>query len=429
MSYQTGLSGLTAASQNLDVIGNNIANASTVGMKSSTAEFADLVASAIGSGSMANTPGIGTPVSNIAQNFSQGNVNITGNSTDVAINGDGFFQVTQSDGSTAYTRDGQFQLDKNGFLMTSSGANVMGYPTDNTGKVTNTTTQKLQLPTGAPIGANATSSIVATLNLNASTPTATTGTAATQFGTTVTAYDAQGDAVPVSLYFVKSALDTWNVYGSSAAATADLSTNPTAIAGGTAGTSMFQMVFNPDGTLNTTVTPATPTITLQSVNTNIQNNDAAGNPLLPGQFQATLDISKATEYGTSFAVSSLTQNGYTAGQFTGLSIDNKGVITTTYSNGQTLESGGMIALATFRNAQGLTPTGGGLFHETYKSGAALMGDPTIGNFGALQAGAVEQSNVDLTSELVNMMTAQRNYQANAQTIKTQGQIMQTLVNL
>jgi len=427
MSYQTGLSGLTAASQNLDVIGNNIANASTVGMKSSTAEFADLVASAIGSGSMANTPGIGTTVSTIAQNFSQGNINITGNSTDVAINGDGFFQVTQSDGSTAYTRDGQFQLDKNGFIMTSSGANVMGYPTDNTGNVTSTTTQKLQLPTGAPIAANATSSIVAAMNLNASTPVATTGTAPTQFGTTVTAYDTQGVAVPVSLYFVKSATDTWNVYDSSAAATADLATNPTAITGGAAGTSVFQMVFNPDGSLKTPT--AAPTITLQSQNTNIQNNDAAGNPLLPGQFQATLDISKATEYGTSFAVSSLTQNGYTAGQFTGLSIDNKGIITTTYSNGQTLESGGMIALATFRNAQGLTPTGGGLFHETYKSGAALMGDPTIGNFGALQAGAVEQSNVDLTSELVNMMTAQRNYQANAQTIKTQGQIMQTLVNL
>ena len=427
MSYQTGLSGLTAASQNLDVIGNNIANASTVGMKSSTAEFADLVASAIGSGSMANTPGIGTTVSTIAQNFSQGNINITGNSTDVAINGDGFFQVTQSDGSTAYTRDGQFQLDKNGFIMTSSGANVMGYPTDNTGNVTSTTTQKLQIPTGAPIAANATSSIVAAMNLNASTPVATTGTAPTQFGTTVTAYDTQGVAVPVSLYFVKSATDTWNVYDSSAAATADLATNPTAITGGAAGTSVFQMVFNPDGSLKTPT--AAPTITLQSQNTNIQNNDAAGNPLLPGQFQATLDISKATEYGTSFAVSSLTQNGYTAGQFTGLSIDNKGIITTTYSNGQTLESGGMIALATFRNAQGLTPTGGGLFHETYKSGAALMGDPTIGNFGALQAGAVEQSNVDLTSELVNMMTAQRNYQANAQTIKTQGQIMQTLVNL
>lgn len=418
MSFQTGLSGLTASSQNLDVIGNNIANASTVGMKSSTAEFANLVATAIGSGGMASTPGIGTTVSEISQNFSQGNVNVTGNSTDVAINGNGFFQVTQSDGSTAYTRDGQFQLDKNGNLITSSGAYVMGYPTDNAGNVTSTTTQKLQLPTGAPIAANQTTTITATMNLNASTPIATTTTPPLQFGTSVTAYDSQGVAIPVSLYFVKSNTDTWNVYNSSAAATTDVSTGATA--GGAAGTSIFQMTFNPDGSLATPTTAQS--ITLQSTNPNVGPN---GN----GTFTASLDVTKATEYGTSFAVSSLTQDGYTAGQFTGLSIDNRGIITTTYSNGQTLQSGGMIALATFRNTQGLTPTNAGLYQETYKSGPALMGDPTIGDFGSLQAGAVEQSNVDLTSQLVNMMTAQRDYQANAQTIKTQNTIMQTLVNL
>jgi flagellar hook protein FlgE len=155
-------------------------------------------------------------------------------------------------------------------------------------------------------------------------------------------------------------------------------------------------------------------------------------PTLPSivpPFKVSVDISKVTQYGTSFAVSNLTQDGYTSGEFTGLSIDGKGVITTQYSNGQTQKSGGMIALANFRNVQGLSPAGGGEYQESYKSGPAIMGQPTVGSFGQLRAGAVEESNVDLTAELVNMMTAQRSYQANAQTIKTQDQILSTLVNL
>jgi flagellar hook protein FlgE len=147
------------------------------------------------------------------------------------------------------------------------------------------------------------------------------------------------------------------------------------------------------------------------------------------QFTVATDITNVTQYGTNFAVSNLSQDGYTAGDFTGLSIDSKGVITTQYSNGQTMKNGGMIALANFRNVQGLQPTGAGQYQETFKSGAPVMGRPTVGSYGELRAGAVEESNVDLTAELVNMMTAQRNYQANAQTIKTQDQVMSTLVNL
>jgi flagellar hook protein FlgE len=152
-----------------------------------------------------------------------------------------------------------------------------------------------------------------------------------------------------------------------------------------------------------------------------------GAAVLP--FQVAVDVSGVTQYGTNFAVSNLSQDGYTSGEFTGLAIDNKGIITTRYSNGQTQKSGGMIALADFRNVQGLSPLGGGEFLESYKSGAPVLGKPTVGRFGELRSGAVEESNVDLTAELVNMMTAQRNYQANAQTIKTQDQIMQTIVNL
>jgi flagellar hook protein FlgE len=423
MSFQTGLSGLSAASQNLDVIGNNIANANTVGMKSSRGEFADLVASAIGAGGSSGLAGIGTAVAAVSQNFSQGNVNITGNALDVAINGGGFYQLTKTDGSTAYSRAGQFKLDKDGNIITNTGSFLMGYPTDVAGNTTSFTTGKLSVPTGAPIAAKATSTITAEFNLDARAPlpgTPGTTTTATQYGTSLTAYDSQGVATPVSLYFVKTAQDTWGAYDNAAAAQA-------AVAAVTAHTQptgqVLTMHFNTDGSLNTQTTTNPANITLST------DNLLIGAPATPGKFTATIDISKATQYGVNFAISSLSQNGYTSGEFTGLSIDNKGVITTRYSNGQTQKNGGMIALADFRNVQGLDPTGSGEYQESFKSGAAVMGQPTVGRFGELRAGAVEESNVDLTAELVNMMTAQRNYQANAQTIKTQDQIMSTLVNL
>jgi flagellar hook protein FlgE len=406
MSFQTGLSGLSASSKSLDVIGNNIANANTVGMKSSRAEFADLVASTLGTGS-SNNAGIGVAVTTIAQQFTQGNISITGNSLDVAINGGGFYQVTKTDGTSAYTRDGQFKLDKDGNIITNTGANVMGYPTDTLGVATSITPQKMVVPTGAPIAAKATSSILAEFNLDARAAVATTTTSPSQYGTSLTTYDSQGVAIPVSLYFIKQATDTWNVYDSLANATTDV----------TAGTSLlknFQMTFGTSGQL--TAPLVNPTLTITSPNANI------------GTFTSALDISKVTQFGTAFNVSNLTQDGYTAGELTGISIEPSGVITTRYSNGQT-QARGQISLADFRNVQGLAPIGSGEYLETYASGQPVQGAPGVGKFGELRAGALEESNVDLTAELVNMMTAQRNYQANAQTIKTQDQIMSTLVNL
>jgi len=405
MSFQTGLSGLNASSQSLDVIGNNIANANTVGMKSSRAEFADLVASTIGAGGSGNTPGIGTAVAAISQEFTQGNVSITGNSLDVAINGGGFFQLTKTDGSTAYSRDGQFKLDKDGNIITNTGSFLMGYPTDVTGATTSFTTQKLKVPTGAPIAAKPTTSITAEFNLDARAPTAIPSTSASQYGTSLIAYDSQGVQVPVSLYFVKSSLNTWDAYD-------NLATAQAAITNTNNSGSVATMVFGANGALTSPTTPQPITLTSPQ-----------------GTFPVNLDMTKATQFGVNFAISNLSQDGYTSGEFTGLSIDGKGIITTRYSNGQTMKDGGMVALADFRNVQGLNPTGGGEYQDTFKSGPPVMGQPTVGRFGELRSGALEESNVDLTAELVNMMTAQRNYQANAQTIKTQDQIMSTLVNL
>ncbi|MDD4945049.1 flagellar hook protein FlgE [Rhodoferax sp.] len=400
MSFQTGLAGLNASSRSLDVIGNNIANANTTGMKSSRAEFNDLIASSLGIGGGSGTQGgIGVAVGAIAQQFTQGNITITGNNLDVAINGGGFFQLTQSDGSTAYTRDGSFKLDKDGYIKTNTGAFVMGFDTDLTGKPTSTTATKRQLPTTAPIAASATTLIGAEFNLDARAAVATAGAVRTE-GTAITLYDSQGSEVPLSMYFERVATtttDNWDVYDAP-----------------TGGTLIASLSFGADGTLTTPAAPVSFTVT---------------NPhTVAGDITATIDFSKATQYGSSFAVSNLTQNGYAPGELTGLNINESGVITARYSNGQT-QYNGQLALADFRNVQGLQPLGGNAWSATFASGNALVGSPGVGRMGAIRSGALEESNVDLTAELVNMMTAQRSYQANAQTIKTQDQIMSTLVNL
>ena len=431
MSFQTGLSGLNASSKSLDVIGNNIANANTVGMKSSRAEFADIVASSLGAGGSGSAPGIGVSVATISQQFTQGNINITGNSLDVAVNGGGFFQVTKTNGSTAYTRDGQFKLDKDGNLLTNTGAALMGYPTDATGSATSITPQALSLPTGAPIPANATTTMIAEFNLDARAKDATQATAAgltpsprSTFGTSISVYDAQGVASSANLYFVKTdtVVNSWDVYAG-IDTTTPLVTYPVlgTIVFDTAGKVTAPLLAS--GTAGLTI----PAASIPSNNPNETILDANGIKVLPQAID--VDLAGVTQFGANFSVTNLSQDGYTAGEFTSLNIDGKGVISTTYSNGQTLKTGGMIALADFRNLQGLAPIGSGEYLETFKSGPVVMGQPGVGKYGELRAGAVEESNVDLTSELVNMMTAQRNYQANAQTIKTQDQIMSTLVNL
>ncbi len=404
MSFQTGLSGLNAASKSLDVTGNNIANANTIGMKSARAEFSDLVATSLGGGGGGSaSSGIGVSVATVSRQFTQGNINVTGNNLDVAITGGGFFQVTKTDGTTGYTRDGQFKLDKDGNLVTNAGSNIMGYTTNLLGVPTSVTPIKMSVPSGTPIPASATTAITAEFNLDSRVPVAaaaTPPTPRTTYGTSITTFDSQGAEGPLSLYFERVAstgTDNWDVY--------DVATG---------GTPLFQMQFDATGQL---VSPATaPVLTITTPS------------LITPNISATLDISKVTQFGSSFNVTNSTQDGYTSGELTGISISQSGGITTRYSNGQT-QVLGQIALANFRNEPALTPTGGGEYLETSTSGQPILGSPGVGKFGQLRSGALEESNIDLTAELVNMMTAQRAYQANAQTIKTQDQVMSTLVNL
>jgi flagellar hook protein FlgE len=393
MSFHQGLSGLNAASRSLDVIGHNIANANTVGMKSSRAEFAELYASSIHAAGTGQ--GIGVAVATVSQSFAQGNISVTGRDLDVAINGNGFFAVTMPDGSAQYSRDGQFKLDNQGRIVNNQGGQLMGYPTDADGRRVAAAMTPLSLPTGGLIPARQTETIRAGFNLDArAEPGADPlGT----YGTSVLVYDQQGIAYPVSLAFEKAGPNTWNAY--------------VAVDGEPFGAApAFAMMFNPDGTLQ----PVGPQpITIPSAN---------------GDFVVNLDIDGATQYGRAFSVASLDQDGYEAGELTGMQIDERGVIMARYSNGESVAAG-QIALVNFRNAQGLAPVSGNAWVATFASGDPIPGAPGEGQMGLLKAGALEDSNVDLTAELVNMMTAQRAYQANAQTIKTQDQVLGTLLNM
>ncbi|MFL9959912.1 flagellar hook-basal body complex protein [Paraburkholderia sediminicola] len=518
MGYQQGLSGLSAASSDLDVIGNNIANANTIGFKSGTAVFADLYANSVAT-AVNNQIGIGTQLAAVQQQFSQGTINSTGTALDVAINGNGFFQMSNN-GAVTYSRNGVFQLNSSGQIVNAEGLQVMGYAANASGIINSAQTVPLTVPT-TNIAPSPTTSITGQFNLNAqdalmlgaptttvTSPGGATATAAittasagtnndtytvsiggaapaltyTVSGTTgnppvadptvasmgtytsgqpitlgngqtvtitgaasgdsvtvtpapiafnqnspstynytssVPAYDTLGGSQTVNMYFAKTASNTWSVYAGVAGGAAQIIGQAQFSTSGTLST--FQqatIVPGPPATV-TFAAPATPgTVTFQ-----IPNTDGSGTPQT-----LSLNLTGTTQYGSTDGTNNLSQNGYAAGQLTNFSIGTTGVLTGNYSNGQTA-SLGQIVLANFNNPNGLVDLGNNEYQETAQSGVAQISTPGSTNHGTLQGGAVEESNVDLTSELVNLITAQRNYQANAQTIKTQQTVDQTLINL
>ncbi|HEV7914915.1 MAG TPA: flagellar hook protein FlgE [Albitalea sp.] len=419
MGFQQGLSGLNATSKNLEVIGNNIANANTYGAKASRAEFSDMYASAM-NGAGANSIGIGVSLETVSQQFTQGNIASSNNPLDLAVNGAGFFQVSDGKNPTMYTRNGQFKVDRDGFVVNSQGNKLMGYAADGAGTILPGQATPLQMPT-AGITPSATDRIKLEMNLDARSPV-TLPVAGPPIdmadpttynnATSLTVYDAKGQDVALTYYFQKSATDTWNVYITA-------NGTPLATSGGNPAASMA-IQFPANG--GAPVAPAGPvTLTIPA------STNAAGAATLAIP-NVALNVAGATQYGSPFGVTDLSQNGYAAGQLVGIQFESNGIVTARYSNGQS-KPAGQVEVATFRNPQGLQPMGGNSWARTFATGDPIVGVPGDGNLGALQSGALEESNVDMTAELVNMITAQRVYQANAQTIKTQDQVMQTLVNL
>ena len=420
MSFQQGLSGLNATSKNLEVIGNNVANANTFGAKSSRAEFSDMYASAM-NGAGASAIGIGVTLSAVTQQFTQGNITTSENPMDLAINGAGFFQVSDGKNPIMYTRNGQFKVDRDGYVVNSASDRLMGYPADGTGTILPGQARPLQMPT-AGITPQPTDKIRLEVNLDARSGTTLptvaplidlTDPSTYNNATSLTVYDAKGQDVALTYYFQKAATDTWNVY---------------VTANGTPLSVDAQNVPTPSTTINFPINGGTPTSPVGTVALDIPaSTNQQGAATLPITGVA-LNVSGATQYGSQFGVTDLSQNGYAPGQLVGIQFEANGIVTARYSNGQS-KPAGQVEVATFRNPQGLQPMGGNAWARTFSTGDPILGVPGDGSLGALQSGALEESNVDLTAELVNMITAQRVYQANAQTIKTQDQVLQTLVNL
>ncbi|MDP1650838.1 MAG: flagellar hook protein FlgE [Rubrivivax sp.] len=420
MSFQQGLSGLNATAQNLQIIGNNIANASTYGSKTARGEFSDVYAAAL-NGSGSHAIGIGTTLSTVAQQFTQGNISTTENPMDLAINGAGFFQVTDGKSPPLFTRNGQFKVDRDGYIVNNGGLRLMGYSADAQGLVQPGQAVALQLPT-AGVNPSPTREILMEMNLDsrravtepAAAPKIDFADAETyNNATSLTIYDVKGQEVALTYFFQKSAGDKWNVYATA---------NGVAI-GGTPPAPLATIEFPDDGSAPTA--PAGPILLPQFS----PGPNAAGADIVPfAAGDISLDLTKATQFGSPFGVTDLRQDGFSAGLLTAITIESNGIVTARYSNGRSRPAG-QIEIANFRNPQGLQPVGNNAWARTYASGDPVAGVPGDSALGNLQSGALEESNVDLTGELVSMITAQRAYQANAQTIKTQDQVLQTLLNL
>ena len=401
MAFSQAVSGLNAASSNLDVIGNNIANSATVGFKSATVSFADMFAD--------SKVGLGVKVAAVTQDFNDGTTTSTSRGLDVAISQSGFFRMTDSSGAVTYTRNGQFTLDANRNIVNANGLQLTGYPATGTPPTVQTGANPvgLSVPTTAmPAKATSTAALVANLNSTDSVPTTTpldiNNTSSYNSKASMTTYDSLGNEHNLNLYFTKTADNTWTVNvkdGSAADPTADVGS--------------FNMTFDTSGQMTSTATQA---VTLAGL-----NGSAATN------FTLSMTGSQQQNTGTS-TFGNPTQDGYKPGELTSYQINNDGTVVGNYSNEKT-QTLGQIALANFANPEGLKSEGNNVWSATASSGQALVGLAGTGNLGTLTAGALESSNVDLSKELVNMIVAQRNYQSNAQTIKTQDQILNTLVNL
>ena len=405
MSFNTALSGIQAASGDLGIIGNNIANSATTGFKSSRAEFADVYASSLLSSGTAI--GQGVRMQSVAQQFSQGSINFTDNPLDLAISGEGFFQL-QDSGSTVYSRAGNFKLDANGNVVNNEGFALMARQADTNGAITGAISP-LQL-TNAYIDANPTAALSAGVNFDAREPEMDSSwslvagvpdTAGYNSSTTTTIYDSLGNDHTISLYFSKldpvTNPNEWNVR--------------TLIDGTLQDTTA--VTFNSDGSYNA---PASIPVTWDP-----------GGGATPAQ-SFDMDLSSSTQFGSNFAVNSLSQDGYTAGQLLGVDVDDTGIVFARYSNGQS-QVVAQVVLANFANTQGLKPIGDTAWVETFSSGSPVVSEPGTAGLGLLQSNALEDSNVDLTEQLVRMIEAQRNFQANAQTIQAEDTVTQTIINL
>lgn len=421
MPFRSALSGINAAAQELRIIGNNVANASTTGFKQSRANFADVYASS-SSGGTANAIGAGVRLASVDQLFTQGNIGFTDSKLDMAINGEGFF-IMEENGSKIYSRSGQFQADRDGFIVNSTDQRLIVNTADDNGAITGAA-GPLRLDS-SNIPPESTSLIEVSVNLDSgqvppnTLPFDPDRPSSFNHSTSLTVYDSLGTSHLQSIYYVKTAnpneweqhifLDGQHLKGPADPATGLF--NPDKIQFNGAGSlSHINGITVPPGKINY------PAIDPQS----------GGDPM-----NITIDLQGSvpvTQFGGSFTVNSIKQNGYTSGRITGIDIDDTGIVRARFTNGQN-RTLGQVVLSNFANPNGLRQMGETNWAESFSSGPPLIGTPGAGSLGLIQSGALEGSNVDLTGQLVNMITAQRNFQANAQVISTADTVTQTVINI
>ncbi|SFV03049.1 flagellar hook-basal body complex protein [Pseudoduganella namucuonensis] len=516
--FQQGLSGLNAAAKSLDVIGNNIANASTVGFKGSQAQFADLYANSL-NGVSGNNAGIGVSVSRLAQQFTQGNIETTNNPLDISINGGGFFRTVTQSGAVQYSRNGQFQLDKDGTVINAQGQKLTGYLSTEDGVILQGAAAPIVIDSSDLVPV-ATTKANLELNLDSRSlvpervPFDALDPLTYNKQTVLDVFDSLGNPHVLSTYYVKTNANTWDVYAGSdgveivaAGVAAVVNTDPavaqaradyqTAVAtldpaqialantaySAVAGNAMVTALSAIPGVTQAQIDDLTAKFTAPTdvgaivgtnpdeinralaaaisapptkVGTLIFDQQGAINTTAMAELEAATGIPNSlpftislpifpatggveplviqanftgtTQYGIATSEKASTQDGYSSGTLERFAAGADGVITGQYSNGKSRPLA-QIVLANFTNVDGLTPLGGNAWAESAASGVPQIGAPNTGSLGQLRSSSVESSNVDLTAELVNMITAQRVYQANAQTIKTQDSVLQTLVNL
>ncbi len=421
MSFNTAVAGIKASGTSLEIIGNNISNAGTTGFKSSRGEFADVFATSL-LGSAGNAVGKGVSVSGVSQAFTQGNISFTNNVLDMAINGGGFF-VLNDDGTNVYSRAGNFQVDRSGFVVNPTGNRLQIFNTTAAG-VPTSGLDDLRIDSSL-IQPAATSLVNISANLDsrslvpatpwpgagfdafAAPPTAPSSDMFNA-STSATIYDSQGNAHVQSIYFVKTATQNeWEIH---------------TLIDGVTTSGPDTVTFDSSGQIPAAGLP-------------FQVNIAAWAPLdssgaATGAAAQTFDVdlSVLSQFGSDFSVTSIDQDGFTTGQLSGVEVGDAGIVFARFTNGQS-RALGQVALSSFTNSTGLQPLGGSIWGETFASGQPVFGGPGTNGLGTVQSGALEDSNVEVSQELVNMIVAQRNFQANAKVIQTEDAITQTVINL
>ena len=413
MSFRTAISGIRSATADLSTIGNNVANANTTGFKQSRTEFADVFASS-STGVSSNATGQGVNTSRVAQQFTQGNITFTDNNLDLAISGNGFF-VVDDNGAQLYSRDGAFGIDRDGFVVNSNSQKLKAFGSDSTGAI-NGTLGPLRIST-ANTSPRATSLVNFGANLDSQETVPTIGVfdpannSSFNSTTATTVYDSLGGSPLLQLYFVKTGDGAWNLHsyvdGNSVGGTVDGTGAPLTVSN--------PLTFNSAGAL---ATPATGLVTLPDF-----TPAGGGSPI-----SLSLNVTEMTQYGAPFGVNRVTQDGYTTGRLASVDIDATGTVFARYTNGQSSVQG-QVALANFPNPQGLRSLGRNNWAETFEAGAVLVGAPSTASLGTIQSGALEDSNIDLSEQLVKLIVAQRNFQANTQVIQAEDQANQAIINI